>query len=254
MQESDSIDLTVTSPPYDAIRDYENGNSVDLNLIGKELLRSTKNGGVAVVVIQDGTKNFAKSLTSFRMAVSWVDMGWKLFECCIYAKNGRPGKWWNQRFRVDHEYIMIFFKGDRPQFFNKEHMKVPCLEKYQNTTKIVTVRKTDGTLESQTFNIGETKCPGTILKYLTSSQESFNSNNLKRQHPASFPEKLTSDFIQCFSKPGDLVCDPFLGSGTTCVNALNLGRNFVGCDISDKYINIARQRIQSETSGHKDIQ
>ncbi len=110
--DDNSIDLTVFSPPYDGIRDYKNNWTFDFVELGKQLFRVTKDGGVAVVVIGDGTKNFAKSLTSFRLAVHWVDdIGWKLFESVIYRRDGNPGAWWNQRFRVDHEYILMFFKG-----------------------------------------------------------------------------------------------------------------------------------------------
>jgi len=78
------------------------------------------------MVIQDQTKNFGKSLTSFKTIVDWCDsFGFKLFETVIYRKYGAEGAWWNKRFRVDHEYVPIFLKGERPQYFNKEHLKIP---------------------------------------------------------------------------------------------------------------------------------
>jgi site-specific DNA-methyltransferase (adenine-specific) len=110
------VDLTVFSPPYDGIREYGKNWSLDSRGLGDQLFRVTADGGVCAVVIGDGTKNFAKSLTSFRWAVDWVDRaGWRLFECCIYQRHGNPGASWSQRFRVDHEYILIFFKGERPK-------------------------------------------------------------------------------------------------------------------------------------------
>src|SRR3989338_7872095 len=120
-----SIDLVVTSPPYDEIRKY-NGFSFNLHETGKELFRVLKNGGIAAMVIQDQTKNFGKSLTSFRTIIDWCDsFDFKLFETVIYRKYGAEGAWWNKRFRVDHEYIPVFLKGDRPTYFNKEHLKIP---------------------------------------------------------------------------------------------------------------------------------
>ena len=102
-----SIDLVVTSPPYDQLRTY-NGYTVDLHTIGTELYRVLKDGGVVAMVIQDSTKDFGKSLTSFRTIVDWCDnIGFKLFETCIYRKNGTEGAWWTQRFRVDHEYMPL---------------------------------------------------------------------------------------------------------------------------------------------------
>ena len=107
---SNSIDMVVTSPPYDNLRSYE-GYNLDLHQLGLELYRVIKDGGVCAVVLQDQTKNFAKTLTTFRTALDWCDnIGFKLFECCIYHKYGSEGAWWNKRFRVDHEYILIFVK------------------------------------------------------------------------------------------------------------------------------------------------
>jgi site-specific DNA-methyltransferase (adenine-specific) len=105
-----SIDLVVTSPPYDSLRDY-NGFIFDLHETGKEIYRVLKEGGIAVMVIQDQTKDFGKSLTSFRTILDWCDnIGFKLFETVIYRKHGTEGAWWTQRFRVDHEYMHIFLK------------------------------------------------------------------------------------------------------------------------------------------------
>ena len=114
------IDLVVTSPPYDNLRDY-NGYEFNLSELGKQLYRVLKDGGMCVMVIQDSTKNFGKSLTSFKTILDWCDnVGFKLFETVIYNRQGVEGAWWKKRFRVDHEYIPIFLKGYRPQFFNKE--------------------------------------------------------------------------------------------------------------------------------------
>ncbi len=238
-----SIDLTVFSPPYDSIRDYKKGWKVDFVELGKELFRVTKPGGMCVVVIGDGTKDFAKSLTSFRLAVSWVDnIGWKLFESVIYKRHGKPGAWWKQRFRVDHEYILMFFKGERPKIFHKEHLMVPS--KHAGKVYSGTCRLTDGTFKKiDSATVNPTKCRGTVWEYSTSSTE---GNRLKLQHPATFPDKLASDLILCFSEPNDIVLDPMCGSGTTCVQAKLSNRQFVGIEISEEYCEIAKQRLEVE--------
>lgn len=121
-----SIDLAVLSPPYDQLRDYEDKPEFDLHATGKQIYRILKEGGICAMVIQDQTKNFAKSLTSFRTIVDWCDnIGFRLFECCIYHKNGSEGGWWAKRFRVDHEYMPLFLKGKKPAYFNKDGLKVP---------------------------------------------------------------------------------------------------------------------------------
>lgn len=237
-----SVDLVVTSPPYDNLRKY-NGFSFDLNATGREIYRVLKDGGIAVVVIQDQTKDFGKSLTSFRMILDWCDnLGFKLFETLIYRKHGTEGAWWVKRFRVDHEYMPVFLKGSKPLFFDKEPVKI----KSKHGGKVMTGsgnRKTNGeTTDTVTRPINEIKCPGTVWEYLMAGDK----NPLKRKHPAVFPDKIPLDFIQVFCPPGGLVLDPFMGSGSTAVAALKTNRNFIGFDISEEYIKLANQRIALE--------
>lgn len=238
-----SVDLTLFSPPYDGIRDYKKNWSFDFEQLGQHLFRVTKEGGVAAVVIGDGTKNFAKSLTSFRLAVNWVDqIGWKLFETVIYKRDGNPGAWWTSRFRVDHEFILLFFKGDRPKTFHKEHLKIPS--KHAGKIYSGTDRLTNGGFKKITpKSVNPMKCRGTVWQYATSNTE---GNKLKLQHPATYPDKLAEDLILCFSEPNDIILDPMCGSGTTCVMAHKNHRSYIGIDISEEYCEIARKRIETE--------
>ena len=235
-----SIDLVVTSPPYDQLRTY-NGYTVDLHTIGTELYRVLKDGGVVAMVIQDSTKDFGKSLTSFRTIVDWCDnIGFKLFETCIYRKNGTEGAWWTQRFRVDHEYMPIFLKGRRPKYFNKEPLKIPSKHGGKTMTGSGN-RRTDGTTsKTVTREINVMKCRGTIWNYLMAGDK----NPLKRKHPAVFPDKIPYDFIQCFCPEGGVVLDPFVGCGSTAVMAKILNRKYIGIDISQEYCELAEKRLE----------
>ncbi len=237
-----SIDLIVMSPPYDEIRKY-NGFSFDLHATGKEIYRVLKEGGIAVMVIQDQTKNFGKSLTSFRTIVDWVDnIGFKLFETVIYRKYGAEGAWWNKRFRVDHEYMPIFLKGERPRYFNKEPLKIPSKHGGKTMTGGGT-RLTNGVrIATRPITINPMKCRGTIWEYMTAG----DGTRLKHQHPATFPDNLPYDFIQCFCPPNGIVLDPFMGSGTTALAAIKLERNYIGIDISKEYCELAKKRIKEE--------
>ena len=238
-----SVDLVVTSPPYGTIRDYKNNWSLDLHSIGKEINRVLRWGGVACVVIQDGTKDFRKSLTTFRLALDWCDnIGLGLFETAIYQRDGRPGAWWNKRFRVDHEYILIFLKGYKPKSFDKEPLKIPA--KCAGSIFHGTQRLTSGELVKIKKTVQkETKCRGTIWKYDASKSE---RNKLKNKHPAPFPDALAKDLILCFSGKYDIILDPMCGSGTTCVMADKYDRRFIGIDISIEYCEIAVQRLANE--------
>lgn len=239
------VDLVVTSPPYDNLRDYK-GYSLDLHGVGKEIFRVLKDGGICAMVINDSTKNFGKSLTSFKTIIDWCDNhGFKLFETLIYNRQGVAGAWWKKRFRVDHEYIPIFLKGDRPQYFDKEDLKIPSKHGGKTMTGAA-VRNKDGTQKkSRQVYINPMKCPGTVMGFGNSCGD---GSKLKHQHPAVFPDKIASDMIKCFCPENGLVLDPFNGSGTTCVQAKLLGRNYIGIDISEEYNQIAKKRIEIEAS------
>lgn len=242
-----SVDIIVTSPPYDNIRDYK-GFSVNLSETGKEAYRVLKDGGIAVVVIQDQTKNFGKTLTSFRLALDWCDnAGFKLFECLIYKKYGAEGAWWNKRFRVDHEYMMVFLKGGRPAYFNKEPLKIPSKHGGKTMTGGGT-RLTNGIrIPTKSIKINPMKCRGTVWCYETAG----DGSKLKHLHPATFPDKLPYDFIQCFCPENGVVLDPFVGSGTTALAAKALGRDFIGIDISQEYIDLCKKRIVEDFESYK---
>jgi site-specific DNA-methyltransferase (adenine-specific) len=242
-----SVDMIVTSPPYDSIRDYK-GFSFDLHATGQQIQRILKDGGVAVMVIQDQTKNFGKSLTSFRTIIDWCDsFGFKLFETVIYRKYGAEGAWWNKRFRVDHEYMPIFLKGERPAYFNKESLKIPSKHAGKTMTGGGT-RLTNGIrIATRAIKINPTKCRGTIWEYMTAG----DGSRLKHEHPATFPDRLPYDFIQCFSPENGIILDPFVGSGTTVVAAKNLGRKYIGIDIAPEYCEIAKKRLAIESVPQK---
>lgn len=244
----DFVHLTLFSPPYDSIRDYQGSWSLDYQTLGAELFRTSVEGAVCVVVIGDGTRQFAKSLTTFRWAVDWCDrVGWRLFECCIYSRHGNPGAWWTQRFRVDHEFILVFFKGRRPRVFNKAPLMVESKhagKKYSGTDRLTS----GGFKRIEPKSVNARKCRGTVWSYSTSNTE---GNRLKLRHPATFPDKLADDIVSCFSRNGDIVLDPMAGSGTTCVSASRLGRRFLGIEISHEYVEIAQSRLAAEAGGSR---
>jgi site-specific DNA-methyltransferase (adenine-specific) len=182
--------------------------------------------------------------------VDWVDnIGFKLFETVIYRKYGAEGAWWNKRFRVDHEYMPIFLRGGRPQYFNKEYLKIPSKHGGKTMTGGGT-RLTNGVrIATRSITINPMKCRGTIWEYMTAG----DGTRLKHKHPATFPDKLPYDFIRCFCPEGGIVLDPYMGSGTTALAAIQLERNYIGFDISEEYCNLARRRIREEGAKTKSL-
>ena len=237
---SSYFDFACFSPPYDNIRDYK-GFAWKPEALRTQLYRVLKDNSICAMVIQDQTDGGKKSGTSFTIAADWITYGWGLFETVIYYRDGRPGNFWARRFRVDHEYIFLFLKGKRPEYFYKKHMAVPC--KHPDKKVHSTHRQKGGNLTPAEYFNNATKCRGTIWKYATSNSE---GNTAKLNHPATYPDALARDLILCFCPEGGNVIDPMCGSGTTLVAAESLDRNGYGIDISEEYCELTRKRLAAE--------
>ena len=216
------IDLTVTSPPYDDLREYD-GYSFDFKAISSEIYRITKESGVLVWVVGDQTRNGSESGTSFRQALHFMDIGFKLHDTMIYKKNSSTysARANSNRYTQIFEYMFIFTKG-------KPTANLICDKK----NKWAGHRDWSGKMKNPVKEYG---VRSNIWEYVTS----FNGV----EHPAPYPEKLAEDHILSWSNEGDLVYDPFMGSGTTAKMAALNGRNYIGSEISERYTEIARRRI-----------
>lgn len=240
--ENNSIDLTVTSPPYDDLRKY-NGFSWDFESVAKELYRITKDGGVVVWVVGDKTDKGSETGTSFRQALYFKEIGFNLWDTMIYEKIGglKPNPS-IPRYTPDFEYMFVLSKGT-PQHFNE--IRIPC----SNAGKIIggskKQRQTSGELKSITLThkeYQETKRKGNIWRYGVGNNKSTN-DKIAFKHPAIFPEKLAEDHIISWSNEGDIIFDPFIGSGTTAKMAKLNKRRYIGFELSKEYCNIAEERI-----------
>ena len=232
------IDLTVTSPPYDNLRTY-NGFPFDFENVAKELYRITKPGSVVVWVVNDATINGSETGTSFKQALYFKEIGFNLHDTMIYQSNKPPLT--HNRYEQEFEYMFIFSKG-KPKTFNPIMVECKNAGKINNTS---TFRHTDGTMKKRHGKnpINEFKIKSNVWEYATGFQNT-TKDKIAYQHPAIFPEQLAKDHIISWSNPGDLVFDPFVGSGTTAKMALLTGRNYCGIDISEEYCEIARKRVE----------
>lgn len=237
---SGSIDLTVTSPPYDNLRSY-NGNNDQWGehvwkAVLQELYHVTKKGGVVVWVVGDATIKGSETGTSFKQALWAMDCGFNLHDTMIYQKTASAFPSSNRYYQV-FEYMFVFSKGG-PKTFNR-------ISDRKNKTfgrKISgTNRMKDGSTKKQT-NLGRP-----ILKF----GSRFNvwlivDGKRQSEHPAPFPLQLAEDHIKTWSNEGDTVLDPFMGSGTTGVACKNLGRNFIGIELDEKYFQLAENRLSAD--------
>lgn len=237
-----SIDLTVTSPPYDNLRTY-NGTLNDWTPekwqgVIRELFRVTKYGGVVVWVVGDATINGSETGTSFRQALYAVECGFRLHDTMIYQKaNYAPQN--SGRYEQAFEFMFVWAKG-KPAAFNA--LRVPCKGIIGGSR----FRQADGTLKVHTGALGasETKPRHNVWEYTLGEYR-----QAKLGHPAPAPSALARDHILSWSNPGDLVLDPFMGSGTTGKMALVHGRRFIGIERDPGYLEIAKQRIANAQPG-----
>lgn len=236
------VDLTVTSPPYDGLRKY-NGYSFPFEQIAPELFRVTKKGGVVVWVVSDSTKNGCESGTSFKQALFFIECGFNLHDTMIYKKSSVTLN--HNRYEQEFEYMFILSKG-KPKTFNP--IRIPCLwyGKDSDRTGQVTGKHDEKNkrLRSQNDrgNINPDKIKGNVWEYNVGYLHS-TKDNIAFEHPAIFPEKLAADHIHSWSNAGEIVYDPFGGSGTTCKMAHLHKRNWIQSEISEEYCQLAEKRL-----------
>lgn len=230
------IDLTVTSPPYDNLRNY-NGYSFDFENVAKQLYRVTKTGGVVVWVVGDATINGSESGTSFRQALYFMECGFRLHDTMIYAKKNTPPLSHN-RYEQQFEFMFVFSKGA---------IKTVNLLKETSTyggSKNRSTRRNgmnkDGLIKAHGYGkpVYELKVRTNIWYYIVGSARNNNG-----EHPAVFPDELAKEHIYSWSNEGDLIYDPFTGSGTTLKMAHLQKRNWIGSEISQQYVDLANKRI-----------
>lgn len=236
--EKEIVDLTVTSPPYSELREYK-GYVFDYIQVARELYRVTKQGGVVVWVVADAVENRSETGTSFRHALCFMDEGFNLHDTMIYRKfNSLPANAKHKRYAQAFEYMFVFSKGF-PKTFN------PIMEKTKfggQSLENRTFRQKDGSLKTSGGEVAEKKIRSNIWGYNVGWMKS-TSDEIAFEHPAIFPLQLAKDHVATWSNKGDTVLDPMAGSGTTLKAAKELGRDYIGIDISPEYCEISKERV-----------
>jgi DNA modification methylase len=232
----ESIDLTVTSPPYDNLRTYK-GYSFDFEAIAKELFRVTKKGGVVIWIVGDATVDGSETGTSFRQALFFKEIGFNLHDTMIYEKAGTGACGSRLSYWQSFEFMFVLSK-QRPRTIN-------LIADTKNARAGGICTKGRLTKDGREKDAKRRVIPTFSIRTNIWRIQAGNNGDDKINHPARFPEKLVRDHILSWSNPGDTVLDPFLGSGTTGKMAVLNDRNFIGIEISAEYLQIAKNRIES---------
>ncbi|MCK4527899.1 site-specific DNA-methyltransferase [candidate division WOR-3 bacterium] len=245
--DSESIDLVLTSPPYDNLRDYK-GYSFDFESVAKELFRILKEGAVVVWVVGDATVNGSETGTSFKQALYFKELGFNLHDTMIYAKYGSSMAGSNKCYMQMFEYMFIL---------SKEKIKTTNLLYDRKNQTAGAVRKGSSMARLNKNGIRKKSKSIAVTKdYGKRYNIWYFSPSHKTGHPAVFNEQLAHDHIHSWSNQGDTVLDPFVGSGTTLVAAEKTGRNSIGIGISTDYCKLAYKRLnkivnQTKLTGEK---
>ena len=226
------IDLTVTSPPYDNLKTY-NGFTFDYKNVIHELYRITKDGGIVVWVVSDETKKGSESGSSFEQALYFIKTGFKLHDTMIWHKPDCFNFGSNKCYRSSFEYMFVFCKGKIKTFNLIKDISTKNAGKVCSGAR----KKNDGSRDQvPSFKVQKYKKRDNVWK-ISTAKKNFG-------HPAVFPEELVNGHVITWSNTGDIVYDPFMGSGTTAKSALINKRNFIGSEISKLYCDIAKKRLE----------
>lgn len=236
-----SVSLTVTSPPYDNLRSYK-GFNLDQPALSSELYRVTKDGGIVVWVTADATVKGSETGTSFKAALNFMEAGFRLHDTMIFMKANPIPQIYRKRYNNVFEYMFVFSKGPVE---THNAIMIDCLHAglelgsttYKNYSKGEQKR---GKIANP---VKKTKIKGNVWEYVVGKK---SEDQEAKGHPAPFPCALARDHILSWTNEDDLVFDPMCGSGTTCREAMRLGRRYLGCDVSSEYVDMAKNRLENQ--------
>ena len=236
---NNTVDMVITSPPYDNLRNYngvgDTWNHQKFQAIANELFRVLKDGGVIVWVVNDKTEKGTETGTSFKQALYFMELGLNLNDTMIWEKTNPMPQIKQYRYNQVFEYMFVFSKGT-PKTFNPIMEPCKCAGlNYDSTCKNM---GGENGRTKKNFFINKEKVASNIWEIAVAQN--------KTKHPAVYPIEIPFRHIKSWTNEGDIVLDPFMGSGTTAIAAMKLKRNFIGIEMNEEYFNISLDRINKE--------
>jgi adenine-specific DNA-methyltransferase len=229
------VNLTVTSPPYNIGKEYESlietSDYIDwcVNWINEIHRITATNGAFWLNVGYFEVKN--KGLAVPIPYLLWDKTDFYLLQEVIW--NYAAGVACKSRFSPRNEKLLWYIKNQQQYTFNLDYVRDPNV-KYPN-------QKKNGKLKCNPLG----KNPTDVWQIAKVTSGTNRSSKERTPHPAQFPMEMVERIIKSSSNWGDLVIDPFMGSGSTAVAAIENGRNVIGFEIEERYVKIAQQRIES---------
>lgn len=245
--EDNSIDLVVTSPPYDNLRKYDGAgdtwNHEKFKCVASNLYRVMKDGGVVVWNVNDKVENGSKTGTCFKQVLYFMEIGFNLNDTMIWTKTNPMPVVKQPRYTPKFEYMFILSKG-KPKTFNPIMRQCKCGgQEYNSTAK--NMGGENGRHELH-YNVNKEMVDYNVWEIAVAQNRTlYNVNGKEIKHPAVFPYELPFKHIKTWTNEGDIVLDPFAGSGTTLLAAQDLNRKYIGIELNSDYCEIIKQRINN---------
>ena len=230
------VDAVVTSPPYDGMREYEGGTPPDTLAVISSIAGILAKGGVCVWNVADQVIDGSESGTSFRQALHAMECGMRLHDTMIYCKEAVTFPDAN-RYHPAFEYMFVFSNG-APKCFNGIR---DWANKWRGSPMHGTDRQPDGST-TRIHGHGNLVPAFGLRRNWWPIANAYTGETAG--HPAPMPYSMAFDHIETWTTLGDIICDPFMGTGTTGFAALKQGRCFIGIEIEPKYFDIACRRIE----------
>ncbi len=240
---SSTVDMVLTSPPYDNLRLY-GGHNFLVDGVICEIKRVLKPGGVVVWVVGDAVKAGSETATSFKHVIKFMNSGFLLHDTMIFEKNTSsfPARKTGNRYTQIFEYMFVFSHG-KPKTAKLICDKENKWAGWTNWGK-QTKRKKDVLVEVPDLKPVPKLSPRNNIWKYTVSGGFGHKDKSAYEHPATFPQKLAEDHISTWTEKGDVVLDPMCGSGTTCIAAKKLDRKYIGIDINKNYTKLSERRLK----------